>query len=192
MQNVKLKFPVRRFPEASRIFTYVPRADWMNKIIIDGYNVIFRTPELRKLAKQNLEEARDEFIRLVKNYVSVKQVFVTIIFDGTEPPLGVDDERYGKRLLVTFSRNPFKADPLIKENIRKSSNPKAITLVTDDLDIVRFAKNKHTRVMTTTEFFQLLHKRHQDIAQDYSKEPELTEDELAEWLRLFDAGDSKK
>ncbi len=164
----------------------------MNKIIIDGYNVIFCTPELRKLAKQNLEQARNEFIRLVKNYVTIKQVFVTIVFDGTQPPFGVDNAHYGKRLFVKFSRNPFKADPLIKENIRSSSNPKAITLVTDDLDIVRFAKNKHARVMTTAEFYQLLHKRHQDNRQSHSEEPKLTEDELAEWLRLFGAGDSEK
>jgi len=163
-----------------------------NTLIVDGYNVIFRTPELRGLVEQSLEHAREILIRKIKRYLMAKHVSVIVIFDGTQPPVGVENPPRSNRLSIRFSRNPFKADPLIKDTIRRHPRPKAITLVTDDSDIVRYAKAHQAKVMKSADFFQLLEKRWRQDSHAKADDPQLTDEELAEWLKLFGAEDSEK
>lgn len=157
----------------------------MNKIIIDGYNVIFRVPELRAQVERSLEHARILLIQKIKSYLATHRVEVTVVFDGTQPPLGVENEHFGRNLIVKFSRSPFKADPMIKERIRREANPKAMTLVTDDSDIIRFAKSRSVQGMSCARFYHLLTKHQEAGRDDAQKDRELSEEELAEWLRLF-------
>lgn len=160
----------------------------MNKIIIDGYNLIRRVPELAKYIEVSLERARDELLRLLKSYTMSKQVEIIVAFDGQQPPLGIDAPYDTRRLKVRFSRQPFKADPMIKNMIASAAKPKSVAVVTDDGDIRRFAVSKRASVISSPDFFHLLIKRSERKAADQSRDHNMSEDELAEWLKLFEEG----
>ncbi len=157
----------------------------MNKIIIDGYNMIHRVPELCQFLSESLERSREELIRQLKSYLLTKKVEATLIFDGNHPPIGIDPIRQSRSLKIIFSRYPFKADPLIKELIKKEQHQKSLIIVTDDSDIIQFAKTHQTKVLSTVEFYNRMMKRFQnhDIYHKFDKD--LSEEELAEWLRIF-------
>ena len=157
----------------------------MNQYIIDGYNLIHSIPVLAKYLEESLEAAREELLRYVKNYLASKSVEIIVVFDGSEPPIEVDPPHPGKELKIHFSRSPFKADPMIKNLIRSEGNKQSLTLVSDDSELVRFAKMNHAKVSSTKVFFETLEKpfKCQDIYKKYDRD--LSQDELDEWLKLF-------
>ncbi len=57
----------------------------MGRLLIDGYNVIRRDPQLRALESRDPLAARSELIRLL-HHNSVSRYQVIVVFDGTPPP----------------------------------------------------------------------------------------------------------
>lgn len=52
-------------------------------LIVDGYNVIFSWPELKKISKESLEHARRRIRDILQNYGTHKGYHVVLVFDGT-------------------------------------------------------------------------------------------------------------
>ena len=50
-------------------------------LIIDGYNMIGQSPELGKIAKDNLQEAREQLLDAIANYnaVVVMKLYVCLM-----------------------------------------------------------------------------------------------------------------
>lgn len=51
-------------------------------LIVDGYNVIFAWPELKKISKSSLEHARSRIKHMLQNYGKHKGYRVILVFDG--------------------------------------------------------------------------------------------------------------
>ncbi len=51
-------------------------------LLVDGYNIIFAWPELKKQADENLEAARYRLADILCNYQGYKKIGVILIFDG--------------------------------------------------------------------------------------------------------------
>lgn len=156
----------------------------MNKIIIDGYNMIHLVPELREFLDESLERAREELIRRLKSYLLNKKIVIAVVFDGNHPAGGQTVER-NRNLEIKFSNFPFKADPLIKTLIQKEKHKGAITIVTHDFDIAAFATAEHAAVISPAEFWLRLTKRQQQNGIFDKFDRELSDDELAEWKEIF-------
>jgi predicted RNA-binding protein with PIN domain len=156
----------------------------VNKVVIDGYNLIHSVPELRRELEISLEKGREALMKKLQSYLASRQVRITVVFDGSEPPPGVDPSFYGASLSVRFSRNPFKADPLIKEIIRSSDSKRSVTLVSKDADIVQYARSRKVNVLEPEAFYNRLEKEYR-TSDNESDTRDMSDDELADWLKLF-------
>jgi len=161
----------------------------MTKIMIDGYNMIHRVPNFARFLEVSLERAREELLRKLKSYALAKSVLLIVVFDGSMVVSQGRPVNPGN-LKVIFSRPPFKADPKIKDLIMKEKNKKNLTLVSDDADLVQFAKSHEAKVLTTGAFADILGKRFRskEISNEYDQQ-ELSEKELNEWLDIFGEGE---
>ncbi len=142
-------------------------------------------PELERHLSESLERSREELIRLLKSYLLNKKVEITLVFDGNHPPfpVGSPSERW---LRVIFSNYPFKADPVIKRLIEKEKKKRSLTIVSDDADIIKFAKTQGVGVLSTEGFYNRLVKRFEQENDFYKKfDRELSEEELAKWKEIF-------
>lgn len=157
----------------------------MNKIIIDGYNMIHLVPDLRRFLDESLERAREELILHLRSYLMRSKVEITLVFDGAYAVLDSHDQQPTPRLTVLFSRHPFKADPLIKLLIAKEQNKKNIILVTKDNDIIHFARSNHVQVLSPAAFYDRIEKRFKRKELHNKFDKDLTAEELAEWLEIF-------
>ena len=70
-------------------------------LIVDGYNVIFSWPELKKLSKQSLEHARMRLADMLQNYGRHKGYSVILVFDGK---YAMNAEAFTERLADDFMR----------------------------------------------------------------------------------------
>jgi predicted RNA-binding protein with PIN domain len=128
------------------IFFYVRLSFWILdlgfwigivRIVIDGYNLIRRIPELRALDRGDLEEGRNALVHELSAYRSGKGHKITVIFDGAEAVhLGGGSERVGG-IAVRYSPRGRSADAVIKDICREG---KADVVVSGDREITDEAR----------------------------------------------------
>ncbi len=164
-------------------------------VILDGYNMIHARNFPGKKGR-SLEEQRNYLIHLIKQYAARKRIPCTIVFDSKFPFSRQQKNYY--RVTVRYSPAHTEADQVIQQMVRQSKQPHTLLVVSSDREIQHTAKIHGARVMTSESFLK------EEIAPFPStstqpKEPEdskpdatLSDQEIAEWLRLFSQGEANE
>ena len=109
--------------------------DWL---LVDGYNIIHAWPQLRELARADLEGARQQLVHRLRNYQGWKRCRVIVVFDAYKVKGGVGSvERY-HNLYVVYTKEAETADMYIEKATH------------------RIAKHHRTRVVTSDATEQLI------------------------------------
>jgi len=120
------------------------------RILIDGYNLIRKIPELQKLDRTDMEEARENLIRELSFYRRGKRHRIEVIFDGAEAPrLGGSQGRQAG-ITVRFSPRGSSADRLILEALK---NGEADVLVSADRELTDAAGRSEVTVISPGFFW---------------------------------------
>lgn len=120
------------------------------RIVIDGYNLIRRVPELRALDREDLEAGRETLVRELSAYRAGKGHRITVVFDGAESlHLGGGSERVAG-ISVRYSPRGRSADSMIREMCREG---KAEVAVTGDREIVDSVKRWGTTAVSPELFW---------------------------------------
>jgi len=105
-----------------------PQVDWL---IIDGYSLVHRVPELKALFPTQLLMARQQLIRAIERTAMGMASRVTMVFDGKGPRPGKDEE-IDSALEVVFSPGHLTADTMIERMVASHPQPDRILVVTSD------------------------------------------------------------
>ena len=154
-----------------------------NHIIIDGWNVCWKIPELAELIPADLESVRIRFNRLVAGYFAGKKVIYRIVYDG-QPKTFAGHDRLSEK--VIFSQNPEKADDLIIRHLKKQKNKKSWTVVTSDKRLSLQAKDLGAQSVSAEDFIKRLQfKKPGKFENDQKLNPKIDEDEITYWMDQF-------
>ncbi|MGP1365716.1 MAG: NYN domain-containing protein [Schwartzia sp. (in: firmicutes)] len=82
--------------------------------LIDGYNVIHAYPELSRLARQELAQARERLVDLLMEYGAFEQYEMTIVFDALFTTDEAHEERRGFHVAVLYTAAGETADSRIE------------------------------------------------------------------------------
>jgi len=149
-------------------------------IVVDGYNLIHRTPQLRPGPDRTLREAREKLVNLL-SWVMGETARFRVVFDGAE---GGRDERSG-RVEVVYSRPPEKADDVIRHIVEEQvDRVDRLTVVTADLEVARHARAMGADV-ALSDLFLASALGGGAQAEAPEKPGNLTKTEIEEWARLF-------
>jgi predicted RNA-binding protein with PIN domain len=86
----------------------------MDILLVDGYNIIGAWPDLQKLKKDNLSEARDQLIEKMAEYQAYTGYRVIIVFDA-HLVKGIEKKLKNYRVEVIFTRENETADERIEK-----------------------------------------------------------------------------
>lgn len=107
-------------------------------IVLDGYNIVHRAPQLKPGPGRSLREAREKLVNLLSWMMGGEAARFLVVWDGAEG--GGRDESSG-RVEVRFSRPPEKADDLIRRIVEAEvERVDRLTVVTSDLEVARHAR----------------------------------------------------
>jgi predicted RNA-binding protein with PIN domain len=159
-------------------------------VIVDGYNLILRSPRLQPGPNRTLRESRDKLVNLLSWMMGANDVRYLVVFDGAEA--GGRDEASG-RVQVTYSRPPDKADDVIRHLVEKKvGGDEAITVVTSDLEVARHARAMGADISLGDLFLAAAvgdagrAAAAPDGGADASEKPvSLSKKEIEEWAELF-------
>ena len=86
----------------------------MERLIVDGYNVIHAWPALRSLMNVSLEAARDKLVDRLAVYAHVSGAEVTGVFDAHRTTAMANAEEWNQGVRVIYTRKGHSADHAIE------------------------------------------------------------------------------
>jgi predicted RNA-binding protein with PIN domain len=113
----------------------------MERLVVDGYNVIHAWPSLKSLMNDSLEAARDKLIDRLAVYAHVSGSEVTVVFDAHRTAAMANAEEWNQGVRVVYTRKGHSADHAIERiaySLRGDGDP--LTVATSDRfqrDLVR-------------------------------------------------------
>ena len=108
-------------------------------IIVDGYNVIRQSEQLRIIDLRDMQEGRETLQDMLVEYRKRKGHPITIVFDGTYALSSETQRQQFRGINILFSRHGETADTVIK---RMAAREKERALVvSSDRDIVTFVRS---------------------------------------------------
>ncbi len=158
-------------------------------IIVDGYNVILRSPRLRPDETRTLRDSRDKLVNLLSWMMGGNNVRFLVVFDGTHDAPGRDVT--SGRVQITWSRPPATADDIIRDCVEKwIGGDEHITVVTSDIEVARHARAMGADIslgdlFLASAFNDTPIKGKPGEAADGDKPVSLSKKELQEWAELF-------
>ena len=120
-------------------------------IIIDGYNLIRQSGQLRRFERLGLEEGRKHLIEKLANFKKVRGHKVTVVFDGWQNgPLAEERTREGS-ILVIYSKRGERADDVIRK--MAAGGGKGLMVITSDRDLA-FAVSRFGAIAISSQRFE--------------------------------------
>ncbi len=153
-------------------------------LLIDGHNLIGRLPDLR------LDDPDDEakLVARLRTYCARTGKRATVVFDRGLPG-GRSWELSGGGVEVIFAATGHIADGVLRERIRQARDPRGLTVVTSDRQVVAAAQARGARVKRSEEF--AAHLSAPRPVDGGGKDVHLSVEEVEEWLKMFEGGDEE-
>jgi len=188
-----MRKPARRRKAAVSAQPATPRT-----IVIDGYNLILRSPAFRPDDRRDLAAARDKLVNLLSWAVGSGEARFIVVFDGAESTFGPPVNSGSGRVQVRFSKPPQNADGLIRELVEEMAErgDRAVTVVTADLEVASHARACGATVVLADLFAASLFPERvaEDVARRKSESEAVgasdkplgfSKKDMQEWMRLF-------
>ena len=157
-------------------------------IVVDGYNLILRTPQLRPEAGRTLRQSREKLVNLLSWGFGSGDARFLVVFDGAEGGSPGGASAGTPRVDVRFSKPPQKADDLIREIVEAEiDRVERLTVVTSDIEVARHARAMGADIALADLFLaSVLDPASADATPE--KPASLSRRELEEWAALFRRG----
>lgn len=169
-------------------------------ILIDGYNLILRSPAFRPDDRRDLAMAREKLVNLLSWAVGTGDAEFIVVFDGAENAFGSRRTERSGHVTVRFSKPPQNADDLIRQLVEDyAEREERVTVVTADVEVAAHARACGATVVLSDIFAaslfpdqvkKELERRGSKPSQgeeDGSEKPlGFSKKELEQWARIFD------
>lgn len=119
-------------------------------IVIDGYNFIRCSPELKVLDREDIQLGREALADMLAMYKKTKRHRITVVFDGRDALPGQEVKFQKKGIRFVFSRGSRSADDVIK-GIAAEEREKAV-IVSSDGDVIRYCSSKGSTAVRSEVF----------------------------------------
>lgn len=122
-------------------------------LLVDGYNIIFSWENLNKLAKENLEHARNKLIDILCNYQGFRRCELILVFDAYKIKGGTRSVEKVHNISVVYTKEAETADMYIEKVTHEIGKERRVRVATsDNLEQVIILGNGATRI-SANEFY---------------------------------------
>lgn len=101
-------------------------------LLVDGYNVIYASDELKSLAAKDLKAARDSLIDILINFQGYRKETVILVFDAYRVRGGTEHMEDHAGLSVIYTREAETADQYIEKAAHEIGKKYRVTVATSD------------------------------------------------------------
>ena len=124
---------VRRYDSKPKVYKGNNKNNLAECVLVDGYNIIFAWDELKELAKDNIDGARDKLLDIMSNYQGYKGCTVIVVFDAYNVKRHTETVYKHDNVFVVYTRAAETADMYIAKTTHKMSSKYKVTVATSDV-----------------------------------------------------------
>lgn len=140
-----------------------PKYSGTEYLLVDGYNVIFSWDNLKELAKDNIDGARNTLINILCNYQGYKKCEVILVFDAYKVKGNAREVEKINNINIVYTKEAETADMYIEKVSHKLAKNNKVRVVTSDaLEQLIILEGGALRV-SSKEFFFEIQKAEEDI-----------------------------
>lgn len=156
------------------------------QLIVDGFNLIYKFPDLEALMYiSQLQAAEKGLIEKLKIYQQITNDKIRVIFDGKKNINDTTESEKSGKIIINYSHD-YSADFLIKELVKQDKNPRMLTVITSDKDILFYINRFNAKHITSEDFA----KKYASVIEaherkDIPEKPEQNEAEQHFWEKIF-------
>ena len=121
---------VRETPKAPPKAAPVPAGP--EYLLVDGYNIIYAWEELRDVARDNLDAARQLLMDLMSNYQGLRRCELILVFDAYRVPYHKEEISRYHNIYVVYTREAETADAYIEKAAHQIAREHAVRVATSD------------------------------------------------------------
>ncbi len=130
----------RRLPGAAQKLKTIKNSTYKAKnvpvgpeyLLIDGYNIIFAWNELKKLAEDSLEDARDRLIQRIVNFRAIRETNVILVFDAYKVKGNQREVESVHGVSVVYTKEAETADCYIEKTTKELCKNYRVKVATSD------------------------------------------------------------
>lgn len=101
-------------------------------LLVDGYNVIHSWSELKELANENLDVARNRLIDILGNYQGYRQCTLIIVFDAYKVKGNIGSVEHLHNVHIVYTKEAQTADMYIERTTHQLSQEYNVIVATSD------------------------------------------------------------
>ncbi len=111
---------------------YKPKVFDGSYLLVDGYNIIHASPELKKLADENLEHARHSLISKLMGYQIIKKIEIIVVFDAYKVKGNHGETEKIQNINIVYTKEAETADAYIEKATHRLSKNNRVQVATSD------------------------------------------------------------
>lgn len=133
-----------------------PRYEGTEYLLVDGYNVVFSWDNLKDLAKDNIDSARNTLINILCNYQGYKKCEVIVVFDAYKVKGNTGEVEKFNNITIVYTKEAETADMYIeKASYKLAKNNKVRVVTSDALEQLIILGNGALRVSSREFLFEV-------------------------------------
>ncbi len=133
--KIERKIPTHKL-HTQKEYVYVQKAKKTDKrkeyLLIDGYNIIFSWEDLKKLAEDNLETAREILVERMCTYKLFKPFEIILVFDAYKVKGNIGEKEFINGINVVYTKESQTADAYIEKTTKELEKNYKVTVATSD------------------------------------------------------------
>ena len=106
--------------------------EYKEYLLVDGYNIIYASPEMAALARDDLKAARDTLIDTLVNFQGFRREKVLLVFDAYKVPGGREHVEEKNGLMIIYTKEAETADQYIEKAAHEIGRKYKVTVATSD------------------------------------------------------------
>lgn len=164
-------------------------------LLIDGYNLCFARSSLTERRDSLwLERTRTRMLGALQRYQQKTRKQITVVFDArTGTRWG--QEKLDSGVRTVFAPSAQDADIVIRKRVQNSTDPRSITVVSSDAEVVRSVRSCGAKTLSAEDFLRQLDGLERKMESEDSpkrrsaKLEGISPEEARGWAKLFGVED---
>ena len=101
-------------------------------LLVDGYNIIFAWEDLKALAENNIDSARDKLMDILSEYGGIRNCNLILVFDAYKVEGGIGSVQKYHGIYVVYTKEAETADQYIEKTAHEIGRKYDVTVATSD------------------------------------------------------------
>ena len=138
-------------------------------LLVDGYNVIFAWEDLKDLAKDNIDGARNRLMDILCNYQGYRKMTLILVFDAYKVEGNVGEVMKYHNIHVIYTKEAETADQYIEKTVHRMGGRYDVTVATSDAAEQMIIWGQGARRLSARGLRREIREACQEIQENYLK-----------------------